>query len=170
MFSKIKYKITNINKQIFIMNFLFILAVTIIYSLSVNIPLIKLNYPKEYFILALFMSVARDFIIWFIAFLNKWVFAAFSFLSFVAGFGLKYVNEYLNMGLNIGTFEVIFSTNLVEAKGVINNTLITYFITGAVISIILTVLRFRLVNNKHKMDITGGGNTAYCFINSAVFR
>lgn len=157
MLTKIKHKLTNIDKNIFIKNFLFILAVTIIYSLSVNIPLIKLNYPKEYFILALFMSVARDFIIWFIAFLNKWVFAVFSFLSFTAGFGLKYVNEYLNMGLNIGTFEVIFSTNLVEAKGVMNNTLISYFITGAVISIIFTVLRFRLVNNKHKMDVMVGG-------------
>lgn len=157
MFTKIKHKITSIDKHLFTKNFLFILSVTIIYSLSVNIPLIKMNYPKEYFMLAIFMSVARNFIIWFIAFLNKWVFAVFSFLSFVAGFGLKYINEYLNMGLNIGTFEVIFSTNLVEAKGVMNNTLIAYFITGAVISIIFTVLRFRLVNNKHKMNLMGGG-------------
>ena len=155
MIKYIKNKITNIDKRIFIRNFLFILSVTIIYSLSVNIPLIKMNYPEKYFMLAFFMSVARDFIIWFIAFLNKWVFAVFTFITFIAGFGLKYVNEYLDMGLNIGTFEVIFSTNLVEAKGVINSTLLSYFIVGLLFSLIVISLRFILINSKRKTN--GGG-------------
>ena len=159
MIKYIKNTITHINKQIFIRNFLFILSVTIIYSLSVNIPLIKMNYPEKYFMLAFFMSVARDFIIWFIAFLNKWVFAVFTFITFIAGFGLKYVNEYLDMGLNIGTFEVIFSTNLVEAKGVINSTLLSYFIVGLLFSLIVISLRFILINSKRKTN--GGGYYTY---------
>ncbi len=159
MLTKIKHKITNIDKHIFIRNFLFVLAVTVVYSLSVNIPLIKMNYPEKYFILALFMSITRDFIIWFIVFLNRWVFAVFTIFTFVAGFGLKYVNEYLNMGLNIGTFEVIFSTNLAETKGVMNSTLISYFIVGLLLSLIIISLRFILIENKTKTN--GGGNYSF---------
>ncbi len=153
--TKIKHKMTNINKHIFIRNFLFILAVTVIYSLSVNIPLIKMNYPEKYFILAFAVSIFRDYIIWFIAFLNRWVFAVFTFITFTAGFGLKYVNEYLDMGLNIGTFEVIFSTNLAEAKGVVNSTLLSYFIVGILLSLIIISLRFILINNKIKTNWGG---------------
>ena len=61
MFTKLKDKIISINKQNFIINFLFVLAVTVVYSLSVNIPLIKMNYPEKYFILALFMSIILYF-------------------------------------------------------------------------------------------------------------
>ena len=58
MLTKIKHNIINIDKHIFIRNFLFVLAVTVVYSLSVNIPLIKMNYPEKYFILALFNIMA----------------------------------------------------------------------------------------------------------------
>lgn len=149
---KILLNITSINKKDFIVNFLFLLAVTAIYSLSVNIPLIKMNYPEKYFFLAFFMSIARDFIIWYIASLNRWIFAFFTPITFVAGFGLKYVNEYLNMGLNIGTFEVIFSTNYSEAKGVMNDILVSYFVIGFIISIIIVILRFKLLSNNHKKN------------------
>ena len=63
------------------------------------------------------------------------------------------------MGLNIGTFEVIFSTNLVEAKGVMNDTLINYFIVGLLLSLIIISLRFILIENKTKTN--GGGNYSF---------
>lgn len=64
MLTKIKHNIINIDKHIFIRNFLFVLAVTVIYSLSVNIPLISMQYPEKYFILAFALSIFRDYIIW----------------------------------------------------------------------------------------------------------
>lgn len=150
MFKKVMADVSRINKKNFLTDLLFILAVAVIYSLSVNIPLIKMNYPEKYFMLAFFMSVTRSCIIWFIVFLNRWLFAVFTVFTFVAGFGLKYVNEHLGMGLNIGTFEVIFSTNAAEAKGVMNSTLISYFIIGFIISIIFVILRFKIVKKSEK--------------------
>lgn len=168
MINKIIDRLINIEKKIFTRNLLFVFSVTFIYSLSVNIPLIKMQYPEKYFLLAFAVSIFRDFIIWFIAFINKWIFAVFTFFTFVAGFGLKYMNVNLGMGLNIGSFEVIFSTNVKEAKGIMNSSLITYFILGAVISIVFIILRFLLIRNNQKVN--SGGDTAYHSFNLPIFR
>ena len=62
-------------------------------------------------ILFFIVSILRDLIIWYAAFLNRWLFAFFAIYTFTASGGLKYLYNHVNMGLNIGTFEIIFSTN-----------------------------------------------------------
>lgn len=175
MIKYIKNTITHINKQIFIRNFLFILSVTTIYSLSVNLPLINMQYPEKYFLLAFAVSIFRDFIIWLIAFLNKWVFALFTLLTFIAGFGLMYMNKYLNMDLSTGNFEIIFATNINEAKGVLNIILITHFVAGLLLALIFIYLRFKLFKKSNSMpginNYTGGGMAAVCpFTNHSFYR
>ena len=96
-------------------------------------------------IIFIFLSIIRDYIIWFIAFLNKWVFAIFTLFTFLAGGGLRYVTKELSMSLNIGTFEVIFSTNIQEAIGIINNTLLIHFVIGAIVGFIFIYIRFKYI-------------------------
>ena len=65
------------------LDFIFILAST--YSIMFNIPIIEMSYPSKYLIIFIFLSIIRDYIIWFIAFLNKWVFAVFTLFTFISG-------------------------------------------------------------------------------------
>lgn len=136
------------NKKNLIINFLYLIVLTVSYSLLFNIPLIKMNYPEKYFLLAFLASIFRDFIIWTIAYLNKYFFAFFSVITFAAGGGLKYVNEHLGMGLNIGVFELLFETNFEEAAGVLNKLLITNILIGVVVSIVFIVIRFKYIKVK----------------------
>ena len=96
-------------------------------------------------IIFIFLSIIRDYIIWFIAFLNKWVFAIFTLFTFLAGGGLRYVTKELSMSLNIGTFEVIFSTNIQEAIGVMSSKLIIHFIVGAIVGLVFVFIRFKYI-------------------------
>lgn len=165
MLKKILKKFNNFNKRNLLINFLFVLLVSVVYSLSVNIPLIEMQYPNEYFILALVVSILRDYIIWFIAFLNRWVFAVFTSFTFVAGFGLMYMNKYLNMGLSTGNFEIILATNLNEAKGVLNATLITFFAIGLLLAVMFISIRFNLhkIFSSYNSTSKRGGETGFYF-------
>ena len=166
MLKKILKKFNNFNKRNLLINFLFVLLVSVVYSLSVNIPLIEMQYPNEYFILALVVSILRDYIIWFIAFLNRWVFAVFTSFTFVAGFGLRYMNKYLHMDLSTGNFEVIFATNFNEAKGVLNNILVTHFIIGILLALFFIILRFNLnkiIIFSSNTNNARGGETGFYF-------
>ncbi len=143
----------NIDKGNLLRSFIFILILSTVYSLMCNISIIKLSYPAKYLIPLLLLSIMRDYIIWFIAYLNRWVFAVFTIFTFIAGGGLRYVNEYLKMSLNIGTFEVIFSTNIQEAAGIMNSSLITHFVIYGIIGIIFVFFRFKFppkFDNKKK--------------------
>lgn len=141
---KINKYFSNIDKRIVFKNFIFLLILTILYSLMFNIPYLNnFNYSGPVFVLFFIVSVLRDFIIWYIAFLNRWVFAFFTIFTFTASGGLKYLYDYVHMGLNIGTFEIVFSTNMIEASGVINPTLIFLFAISALIGIIFTFIRFK---------------------------
>lgn len=146
---KINKYFSNIDKRIVFKNFIFLLILTILYSLMFNIPYLNnFNYSGPVFVLFFIVSVLRDFIIWYIAFLNRWVFAFFTIFTFTASGGLKYLYDYVHMGLNIGTFEIVFSTNMIEASGVINPTLIFLFAISALIGIIFTFIRFKYIQVK----------------------
>lgn len=165
MFKDFLDKFKNFNKKNLIINFLFVLLVSTVYSLSVNIPLIEMQYPSKYFILAFVVSIFRDYIIWYIAFVNRWVFAVFTLFTFVAGFGLMYMNKYLNMGLSTGNFEIILATNLNEAKGVLNATLITFFAIGLLLAVIFIAIRFNLhkiFSSYNSISKRGGETGSYC--------
>ena len=167
MLKKLYRKITTYNKFDLLRNFLFVFIITIVYSLCVNIPIINMQYPEKYFLLTFVVSIFRDFIIWFIAFLNRWVFAVFTLLTFIAGFGLRYMNKYLHMDLSIGNFEVIFATNFNEAKGVLNNILVTHFIIGILLALFFIILRFNLnkiiIFSSNTNNARGGGETGFYF-------
>lgn len=77
----------NIDKKSIINNFLFIFILASTYSIMFNIPIIEMSYPSKYLIIFIFLSIIRDYIIWFIAFLNKWVFAVFTLFTFISGGG-----------------------------------------------------------------------------------
>lgn len=146
---KINKYFSNIDKRIVFKNFIFLLILTILYSLMFNIPYLNnFNYSGPVFVLFFIVSVLRDFIIWYIAFLNRWIFAFFTIFTFIASGGLKYLYDYVHMGLNIGTFEIVFSTNMIEASGVINPTLIFLFAISALIGIIFTFIRFKYIQVK----------------------
>lgn len=69
----------------------------------------------------------------------------FYFIYIYFGGGLRYVNKELAMSLNIGTFEVIFSTNMQEAIGVMSSKLIIHFIVGAIVGLIFIFIRFKYI-------------------------
>ena len=152
-------KFSNIDKNT-LYTFLFILSLTTVYSVLYNIPyLIKLGLPVKIIILFFIVSIMRDFIIWYIACLNKWIFAIFAIITFTVSGGLQYLYGYMNIGLNIGTFEMVFSTNFTEAAGVINLKLLMFFLIG-----FLFALFFILLRNKIKFPpINGGGNLLILF-------
>lgn len=152
-------KFSNIDKNI-LYAFLFILFLTTVYSVLYNIPyLIKLGLPVKIIILFFIVSIMRDFIIWYIACLNKWIFAIFAIITFTVSGGIQYLYKYMNIGFNIGTFEMVFSTNFTEAAGVINLKLLMFFLIGFSFALFFILLR----NNIKFPCITGGGKFTHSF-------
>lgn len=145
----IKNFINKLDKKQFIISIIFLFTLSTIYSAMYNIPYLnRFNYSTGIFILFFIVSILRDFIIWYVAFLNRWLFAFFAIYTFTASGGLKYLYNHVNMGLNIGTFEIIFSTNFTEAAGIINPTLLLLFATGALVGSIFTFIRFKYIKIK----------------------
>ena len=133
---------------------IFILTLTIIYSALYNIQLFRNHYPSEYLTILFLISIARDAVIWYIAGLNRWVFAVFAPIMFAFAAGLDYFVRTVKLGIGIGAFELLFQTNVKEAAGVINPLLVKTIIMGLIISAIFVAIRFYIggvKNNKTKL-------------------